>query len=122
MRRAGGLAAHGHQGVETGNGVQVAVIGGWREKQKIALRRRPLMIPVYRHNAIPQRVYAGFNGLAAAIRALAVKADYAQQSPLWNERQRHILFARLRACRLLRSKPDLAIRSSVVRDLDPIFL
>src|SRR5580700_5052789 len=122
MRRSGGLAAHGHQGLESGGGIKIAVIGGRREQQKIALRRRPLMVPVYRHNAIPQRIYPCLDGLPPAICALAVETDYAQQSSGWNQRQRDILFRRLRARRFLGSKPDLAIRGSIVRDPGPVLL
>src|ERR1700676_1792718 len=80
------------------------------------------MVPVYRHNAIPQCVNTGLNSLAPAIRALAVKPDYTKESPRWNQRQRYVLFGRLRAGWFLLSKPDLAIRGTVVRDPGPVFL
>ena len=81
MRGPGCLAAHGYQGIEVGRGIQVLVVSGRCHQKKIALRRRALMVAVHRQDAITQRIYAGFYGLASAVRPLAVKPDYSNSAP-----------------------------------------
>ena len=52
MRSSGSLAAHGHERVEIRSRVEILVVRGGHQQEKIALRRSALMVAVHGNQAV----------------------------------------------------------------------
>src|ERR1700722_727859 len=121
------FAAHGDQRVEVWSGIQIAILGGRRQKQKIPLRRRPLMAAVHRHDAVTQGIYARLYALPAPVPCRGREPEHAEQRTLGYIGQRHIrqsrvLFPHPSAGWKTGAQPNPAISGALIADLKSVLL